>query len=267
MTTAMDINGHRAEVEQTGSGPPVVLVHGLSGTLQAWDGVREPLAEHFRVVAYSLRGAGGSEAPPGPYSVPLLADDLEALIAQLGAGPAALVGHSLGGAVALLAAARRPDLVRCVVAAGVAVDPPEQIRAETATWATTVQTEGMQAVAPIMAVTGCSADFRAEHPERVEGFIAAISAARTDGFAGLANAVSTIDVEGELGAISAPVLFVSGEHDGICPPAENKRLAALVPGARSVTIRACGHELMLECADALVAAIHPFLAEPRPGNL
>lgn len=271
--TVMTINGHQANVEQAGSGPPVVLVHGLSGTAQAWAGVRAPLAQDFRVIAYDLRGAGRSEATPGPYSVPLLADDLQALIEQLDIGPAALVGHSLGGGVALLVAARRPDLVRCVVAAGVAVDPPEQIRAETASWATIVRTEGMQAVAPTMAVTGCSAGFREAHPERVDELVQAISAAQVDGFAGLAHAVSTIDIEEELPSVSVPVLFVSGEHDGICPPTESERLAALVTGARSAVVPDLGHELVLEGAEAFVGLVRPFLADrvrneawPRPGS-
>ena len=77
----LDLNGHRAHVEEFGAGPPVVLVHGLGGTgAGIWRRQIADLAGSFRVVAYDLRGSGQSEVTPGPYTIDLLADDLRALV-------------------------------------------------------------------------------------------------------------------------------------------------------------------------------------------
>jgi pimeloyl-ACP methyl ester carboxylesterase len=111
--------------EQAGQGdPPLVFVHGLACHRGFWAAQVEHFARAHRVIAVDLRGHGGSDAPEQPYTMQLLADDVAWMCAQLGVWHPVLVGHSLGGLVALeLAAAHRPR-VRSVVLIDSILLPP-----------------------------------------------------------------------------------------------------------------------------------------------
>jgi pimeloyl-ACP methyl ester carboxylesterase len=110
-------NGMRFHSQQTGSGPDVVLVHGLTGDLSIWFLCRamQELGGSHRVTAYDLRGHGYSDVPPDGYTSADHAGDLVALMDQLGIDRASVVGHSFGGVIALHAAVLAPERVEAVV--------------------------------------------------------------------------------------------------------------------------------------------------------
>ena len=114
MSTAR-INGVELYYQLSGSGEPLVLVHGSWGDHRNWDPVISALAESFRVLAYDRRGHSASERPAGQGSVFEDADDLAGLIDQLGLAPAHVAGNSFGAAVALRAATRRPEVFRSLI--------------------------------------------------------------------------------------------------------------------------------------------------------
>lgn len=102
--------------ESSGSGAPLVLVHGSWGDHHNWDPVVDSLAESFRVVTYDRRGHSRSERPSGQGSVFEDAGDLAALIEELDLAPAHVAGNSFGAAVVLRAATRRPTVFRSLIA-------------------------------------------------------------------------------------------------------------------------------------------------------
>ena len=106
------INGVELHFDDTGSGQPLVLVHGGWTDRRRWDLVAPPLAERFRVVTYDRRGHSQSERPPGQGSVHEDVADLAALIESLSLAPAHVVGNSFGGSITLRLAAERPDLLK-----------------------------------------------------------------------------------------------------------------------------------------------------------
>jgi pimeloyl-ACP methyl ester carboxylesterase len=110
------INGVELYYELSGSGDPLVLVHGSWGDHHNWDPVVSQLAESFQVLVYDRRGHGASERPTGQGSVFEDADDLAGLIDELGFAPAHVVGNSFGAAIVLRAATRRPDVFRSLIA-------------------------------------------------------------------------------------------------------------------------------------------------------
>jgi pimeloyl-ACP methyl ester carboxylesterase len=110
---ANDLDFH---VELSGSGDPLVLVHGGWGSTARWALIVDGLAESFHVVNYDRRGHGHSQNSAVPPTRLDQEDDLAGLIEGLGIGPANLVGSSFGGSIVLSLAARRPDLVRTVSA-------------------------------------------------------------------------------------------------------------------------------------------------------
>jgi pimeloyl-ACP methyl ester carboxylesterase len=109
-------NGVELHYELTGAGEPLVLVHGSWGDHHNWDRVVASLADSFRVLVYDRRGHSASERPAAQGSVFDDADDLAALVEQLGLAPAHVAGNSFGATIALRAAARRPDAFRSLIA-------------------------------------------------------------------------------------------------------------------------------------------------------
>lgn len=118
MTRQVEAAGATFEVDEYGSGAPVVLVHGALGDRRTWRRQCEALAPGHRALAYTQRWFGTGEWPAaGPrFGTRAHADDLAALVEALGLGPVHLVGWSYGGHVALTVAVERPDLVRSVFA-------------------------------------------------------------------------------------------------------------------------------------------------------
>ncbi|WP_055476519.1 alpha/beta fold hydrolase [Gordonia sp. HS-NH1] len=109
-------DGVEIGVRELGDGPGVLLIHGWSLSSEVWDRQIRVLAESgHRVVAMDLRGHGRSDAPLDGYDIDSLARDAAEVIEQCGLGPAAVVGWSLGGMVALRLACERPDLARSLV--------------------------------------------------------------------------------------------------------------------------------------------------------
>ena len=106
------VNGTRLRYEVSGSGVPLVLVHGSWGDHHNWDALVPLLARQFQVVAYDRRGHSGSDCPPGQGRVEDDAADLCALIEQLGLAPAHVVGNSFGASISLRLAARNPAVLR-----------------------------------------------------------------------------------------------------------------------------------------------------------
>jgi len=110
------VNGVELYCELSGSGDPLVLVHGSWADHHNWDPVVGLLARSFRVLTYDRRGHGESERPDGPGSVFEDADDLAALIEELDLAPAHVAGNSFGAAVVLRAAVRHPHVYRSLIA-------------------------------------------------------------------------------------------------------------------------------------------------------
>ena len=106
-----EIRGTRVRWFEAGEGEPVLLVHGLGGAAVNWTLLAPVLAERRRVIVPDLPGHGSSGRPPSGARLGWYADVLVALLGRIDASPAAVVGHSMGGVVALRLAARRPEAV------------------------------------------------------------------------------------------------------------------------------------------------------------
>ena len=104
-------NGIQLYYEREGQGEPLVLIAGYTCDLNQWVAVRAALAQRFSLLLADNRGAGRSAVPDTPWSVADMADDVAALLREVGIARAGVLGHSLGGAVALTLAQRHPELV------------------------------------------------------------------------------------------------------------------------------------------------------------
>jgi 3-oxoadipate enol-lactonase len=254
------VNGIRTWYDEEGTGETVVLVHGLGGTGQdIWKKVIAELAVSYRVLVYDLRGSGQSDAPPGPYTIEGLADDLQALLVELGHHRVAIFGHSMGGGIALELAGRDPARVRAVVGVGAVAQLPDGGRQGMATRADTVEAEGMAAVAETVATNGLAPSFREGHPEEFQEFISLLASNRPEGYAAQCRALVTMAVP--LERVTAPVLLVSGALDQASPPAMNEANAARLKDARFVEVPDAAHILPWEKPRDLLDAALPFLRD------
>ena len=233
--------------------PPVVLVHGVCDDL----GVMAPLAARMggrhRTVRVDLRGHGASDAPAGDYSVATLAADVAAMCDHLAVRGAVVVGHSLGGAVAVQLAASRPELV----AALVLLDGALLFRPEVA-----------EGAAPLLEALHSPAWREALHAFVDTGFVdsddpavRADAHARVDGLthhamAGVLTAAGPWDAEPALRACRVPLLYV----DSGAGLADLERLAQLCPQLETGRTVGMGHNQMLASPAQVAAMIDRFMA-------
>ena len=239
-----------------------MLVHGLGGTgADIWKHQIPDLAKSFRVVTYDLRGSGRSEVSPGPYSIGLLSDDLRALVDALGLGRVALVAHSMGGSIALTYAARYSGDVTALVGIGAPAEFPDQARTGLEGRAQTVEAEGMGAVAETVATNGVSPTFREGRPEEFENLIAMLAANDPAGYAAQCRALVGLGIVDQLANVAAPTLLISGDRDGVSPPAVTEANAGRIPGGRFAIVEDCGHILTWEKPAEFAQAAWPFLRE------
>src|SRR3954451_16967283 len=111
----IELHGHRVAYRCAGSGPVIVLVHGITSTSETWERVMPTLAKRFTVVAPDLLGHGGSAKPRGDYSLGAYASGVRDLLAPLGHDRATVVGPSLGGGVATPLSYQSPERVERLV--------------------------------------------------------------------------------------------------------------------------------------------------------
>jgi 3-oxoadipate enol-lactonase len=225
MTVAL---GHR--VDGPASAPVVVLGPSLGTTWEMWDPLADRLSGTHRVVRYDTRGHGRSPAPPGPYTVDELADDVLALLDSLGVDRFAMVGLSLGGAVAQTLAVREPTRLSAAVLC--CTVPSFGGPTSWAERAATVRGSGMSSIAEAS---------RASHPDRVEWFVDVMTSLDPEGYAGCCEALGGFDVTADLGRIAVPVRVVAGAEDPVAVPSACEELAALVPGADLVVVPDTSH--------------------------
>src|SRR5262245_5074470 len=119
MSTA-DLNGIELGYDDSGSGQAVFFTHGYQASRAMWAPQRAALDDTYRIIAWDLRGHGGSGIPddPSKYSHDLMLGDMAALLTSLDAAPAVLVGHSLGGYASLCFYLEHPEMVKGLVLVG-----------------------------------------------------------------------------------------------------------------------------------------------------
>ncbi len=261
----VEVNGITAYYEEEGSGPPLVLVHGLGASTELWRRVAPELATEFRVITYDLRGAGRSQLSPGPFALDDLASDLDAFVEARELESVTVVGHSMSGAVVLAYAAGRPDRVRAVVGVGAVAELPETARAGMRERAELVRGGSMSDVADAVASNGTDPSWRDREPEEYSRFRDAVAANDPEGYAALALVVADLDVSDILGQIAAPVLLIAGGTDPVSPPEANQAIVERLADAHYVSIPECGHIIPLERPRELLDTLTPFALDPVQG--
>ena len=243
-----------------GEGPGVLLLHGLAGTALEWEETAAWLRESHRVVGLDQRGHGRSERRPEDVTPPAFVGDALAAVESLGLAPAILVGQSLGGLIAFLAASERPELVSAlvVVEATPTREEPEvaqQIADYFDSWPLPFPSHN----AAVEFFGGPSERAWAWARNLVPASGGLQPAFDADVLVAAIGAALAQDHWDGWRALAVPTLLVRGE-EGELSTAEAAAMVDAVPAAQLVSIPGAGHDVHLDAPDAFRRAVEGFLA-------
>ncbi len=254
-------NGIALNCETAGeTGPAVLLVHGLGGSLHQWRGVAALLSPVCRLAMPDLRGHGASDKPPSGYSPGVFVDDLAALCRAAGVERCVAVGASFAGGVVLQLAADHPDLVRGVVSVGGFVSMGPAGRDRMNHRAAAVEEQGMTAVADPVVAAQMGASTHANNPSLVGLARAMLLENDPRAYAACARAVAAADVTAALGRVKCPAMLVFGAEEKVAPLPAQMELRRGLPQAVLRAIPRAGHLPFLEQPDIFTAALMEFVA-------
>jgi 2-succinyl-6-hydroxy-2,4-cyclohexadiene-1-carboxylate synthase len=266
--TRIDVDGLHLNVEEAGSGPPVVLLHGFTGAAAGWGALVEALAPEFHTIAIDIVGHGRSDSPSTVerYRMGRCVDDLAAAVQTLGFERATWLGYSMGGRTALQVAARRPEVVSALVLEGATpglatVEEREARVTADEVLAQRIEREGVEPFVDFWESIPLFASQRAMPAERQ----AAVRAGRLrNNGTGLANSLrgmgtgSQQDVADRLPSIAVPTFLVTGALDAKFTEI-GREMAQRLPAATMTVIEDAGHAAHVERPEEFAALVLRFL--------
>ncbi len=254
----IDAGDVRLSYERSGSGPPLLLIMGLSGTLLHWgEPFTEGLRSDFDVISYDHRGVGASSRVEAPFSIADLATDAAGLLDALGVESAHVMGISMGGMIAQELALAHPEMLRtltlgCTYCGG----PGSSLPAQPELGAAIMSGDRERAVRA-MWEANVSEDF-ARNEDAYASF-RAIGEERAVAVAVTMEQLSAItrhDTSTRLGQLQMPTLVVHGTEDRIIPVENGRMVAGLIPGSRLEIWPETGHLFFWEQPERSAELVH-----------
>jgi pimeloyl-ACP methyl ester carboxylesterase len=276
------LHGDPVTYHVAGEGPTIVLIHGITSSSRTWREVMPKLAEHHRVIAPDLLGHGRSAKPRGDYSLGAYASGVRDLLVYLGVDRVTVVGHSLGGGIAMQFAYQFPDMLERLVlvdSGGLGEEVSLALRAATL--------PGSELVLPLLfgapqrtigrAISRALARLGVKERADVRGLLEGLDSLgdRAARRAFLHTARAVIDPRGQrvdardrlyLSA-DVPTLVVWGEKDRIIPVRHGRHAAELMPHSRFELIPGAGHFPFNHDPDRFAALLHDFIVTTEPADI
>jgi pimeloyl-ACP methyl ester carboxylesterase len=276
------IHGHDVSYRMAGDGPTLVLIHGIAGSSTTWRAVMPALAEHYTVLAPDLLGHGHSAKPRGDYSLGAYASGIRDLLVALGLGRVTLVGHSLGGGVAMQFAYQFPERAErlvLVASGGLGKEVTPLLKAVTLPGAEYVLTilmhrriwEAGELAGSFWRRVGWQPSDNVTDVWRSYTTLTT----RHGQMAFVHTVRSVIDLGGQRVsahdrlylAAAVPTLIVWGDRDRFIPVAHAYRAADAIPGSRLEVLEGAGHFLPWRERDRFLAILEDFLKTTTPGHV
>lgn len=255
----LENQGARIYWDEQGKGEPVLLIMGLGYPSYLWHRTRPTLNERYRTIALDNRGSGQSDAPPGPYSIPLMASDAAAALDAAGADSAHVFGLSMGGMIAQEFALQYPARVRSLILGCTAPGGPSAVRAEKRVTDTlTARDKGFeeltQAMRPFV--------YDSSTPDRIEEDLAIRRKwfPRPEAYMAQLQAIFAWEAYRRLDKITASTLVIHGETDQLVPAGNGRLIASRIAGSKLVMLPHASHIFTTDQPEASRKAIMEFLA-------
>lgn len=274
------VHGRAVSYVEAGSGPVLVLVHGIAGSAESWEPVIEPLALRYTVIAPDFPGHGLSEPGGGDYSLGSLASGLRDLLLTLGHERATLVGHSLGGGVAMQFAYQFPEMVErlaLVCSGGLGPDVSPILRAAALPGADLFISATAGVGSQVGSLLGRGLGMVGVRPsadvaEVARGYASLADGERRKAFLSTLRAVVGTDGQ-RIAALdrlylaeALPLLILWGARDPIIPVAHAEQAHEQMRTSRLEIFEDAGHMPQIEQPGRFVAALERFLAETEPAE-
>jgi pimeloyl-ACP methyl ester carboxylesterase len=259
----LEINGGALNVETSGKGKPVILIHGLGADLNLWNEVVPLLAKKQKVITYDLRGAGLSRYDSSkPLSIDLWANDLKALMDNLRVESASLVGWSLGGMISIHFSANMPERCTSLILVGTTARlRPAALeffkrRGELASRI------GMPALIDQTFQSSLDAfapSARENRPEIIQTYRRMLEGYQKDSYAAACRALVEVDLRPKLKEISTASLIIVRQYDPRTPVEDSEAMCMAMPNSALKILPDCGHFYPLEQPKRLSQEIQRFL--------
>jgi pimeloyl-ACP methyl ester carboxylesterase len=281
-TKTVELHGHPVTYRLMGQGPAVVLIHGITSSSRTWHSVMPALAERHTVIAPDLLGHGRSAKPRGDYSLGAYASGIRDLLVVLGIARATVVGHSLGGGIAMQFAYQFPerlDRLVLVDSGGLGNDVNVVLRAATL--------PGAEIVMPLLfnsrlrsagrainrALSKVGIRGSADVQGIAEGLDSLADASARRAFVHTARSVidpagQRVDARDRLYlSQNVPTLLVWGDQDRIIPVSHGHQAHALMPHSRLEIFEGAGHFPFNHDPQRFIAVLEEFIASTKPAKL
>ena len=260
------VNGIETNYEIYGKegAPWLTFSHSLACTLRMWEPQVAEFKDRFRILLYDTRGHGASEAPKGPYTLEVLAEDLKQLLEHLDIEKTHYVGLSMGGMIGQTLVLKAPDLFDRVVLADTGHAQTPETRKQWEERIKTAETKGMQPLVQGTLERWFTEPFRKSQPEVVKRIADLIQGTPVPGYVGCCQAIANLNTTARLKEIGRPVLAITGEQDAAAPG--TRYIGENVPGAKTVVIPQAAHIANLEQPEAFNRALREFLSSPASGR-
>jgi len=215
--------------------PVLVFSNSLGANFSMWNS-QLTLSSRYRLLRYDTRGHGQSSAPPGRYSIELLANDVVHLLDALTLDRVNFCGLSMGGQTGIWLGLHAPERLQKLILCntGARIGTPELWNARI----DAVLARGMADISAAVVGRWFTPDFTLQHADLVASTKAMIESANPHGYASCCAALRDFDARETVSSIALPTLVIAGSHDLATPPADGRFIAENIPGARYVELRA-----------------------------
>ncbi len=252
------------ESAESGSGDAVVCVHGLGGSSNTFEPLMPALSRH-RVVRVDLPGSGRSQGFEGALSIDLFVSQLIEICTRLKVTHAHWLGHSMGTIICQHIAVQQPKLVASLALFGPLMEPPDAARTALRARAAKARDgngQGMQDITEALVQAALSSDTRQRQPVAVAYVRESLMRQQSEAYARTCLALADAKAA-DVSRITAPLLLVTGDEDGVAPPQAVRSMAEKFHQAKSkrvVILPRCGHWTPIERAEDCQRELHEFLA-------
>ena len=257
------VNGVELYYEIHGEGEPLVLVAGLASDSQSWQPVTEELSRHFRVITFDNRGVGRTKPQHVEGGIQQIADDCIALIKYLGLSSVNMLGHSMGGFVALDCAIRYPEYVSNLILAGTSAFISERNNALFHDWVSYLES-GMKAERWFrnMFYWIFSKQFFDDNEVLDNALRMAVEypyPQSTLAFKNQVDMMKAYNCAEKLARVKSKTIVICGKDDLLIPPEESVRVLQAIPGVDFSFIEGAAHAMHMEKPKEFIETIQQFL--------
>jgi 3-oxoadipate enol-lactonase len=258
-------------------GEPLLMIQGLGTDSRGWALQRMAFGRRFRCYAVDNRGVGGSDRPPGPYDLEVMATDALGVLDAVGVDRAHVMGASMGGVLAQIIGVRSPERVRSLVLACTACRHHDWRVELLSGWADAVREHGMSALADDALRWLVGPRLRRRFGVWLNLLARIVLQSPPEPFVAQVEAILAApdELRFELARVRARTLVITGSQDLLTPIGDAEELAEMIPGAQLLELRGAAHGLMVEAPNAFNRSVLEFLeavtvevsADGRPGSL